>query len=1238
MTIQKVLRRIFSTMALAGMISGLAVPSQAQARTAALQGPAVLRPQASYAVQHDLSHPLRNIKLAPLAKAQGTFQTRPRLPLPKAESASPSLGVQSDSAVQNQPAIGNMPAPQFNFEGTGNLYSVVPPDPNGDIGGDYYVQWVNLSMAVWHLDRTTNSATLVYGPASGSAIWAGFGGLCETTNQGDPIVLYDHLAGRWLMSQFAFTTTNPGPYYECIAISQTGDPTGAWYRYAFKTSDTIMNDYPHLGVWPDGYYMSTNQFDATNSWAGAGAWVFERDKMLAGLPARQVYFNLYNVNQNFGGMLPSDLDGPPPPTGTPEYFAEVDDSTWIGPQDALRIWEFHVDWTNPASSTFGVSGNPNAIILVSNFNPLCVSAVSYIKQCIPQPGTTARVDAVADRLMHRLQYRNFGSYATLVTNHTVDVGNSQAGVRWYELRRSGGAWGIQQQGTYSGDTPDSENRWMGSAAMDKDGDIAIGYSVSSSTVYPSIRYAGRLAGDPPDTLPQGEATLIAGGGSQVSSLARWGDYSMLGVDPTDDCTFWYTQEYYPSTSSSGWHTRIGSFAFPTCLATLKGDLQGTVTDHISGLPVAGAHVVAGSFDTLTDSSGIYQFQGLITGTYTVTVSAYGYQSASSSNVIIAPNQITTQDFALNAIPLVTVRGKVRDGSGQGWPLYARIDVSSDGFAKTLFTNPVSGTYSIQLAQGVPHTFGVSAVSPGYMPQSLVITPTLPGTTQDFSLLADAAACLAPGYANTSGCTAQSGGMVIGNIYDANTGSAVNGAVVSGSTITATSFATPDDPNLGDGFFMLFASPTGAQTISASAIHYGTDSQSLQILSGQTISSNFHLPAGRLVPNPAGITVNATSLATITRTISLSNTGALPATFSLVEVNAPAQAVSPTGPFAAPLRHISPGRLQDLDASGVYEYSPPQAPPLPGGTILQSWDTGLAHPWGIGYDSRKDRLWVGDVAAGGGENLTHAFSVDGRSEDSAISNSTPGAVFAAGMAYNPISGRFWQIAVGGDNCLVEIDPLQRKQTGEKICPAFDLPQRGLAYDPLTGTFYSGSWNNGILYHFNPNGTILDSANTDLNISGLAFNPITRHLFVLTNADQGFDVYLLDARDHYRILGGFNIPELEAFQGAGLSMDCQGNLWTVNQVTGMVYETNSGELAPCAWNDIPWLNVTPVTGTLEADGAASIQLSFDPGAAISTTNQAQMIVQNDAPYGPVSIPVTLTVKTEIKIFFPFLSHNR
>ena len=242
-------------------------------------------------------------------------------------------------------------------------------------------------------------------------------------------------------------------------VSTTGDPAGAYHRYAFLVSSTKLNDYPKFGVWPDGYYMSVNQFAATSlTWAGAGAVVFERAAMLTGAPASLAYFDLLGVNPGFGGMLPSDLDGAAPPAGAPNVFAEVDDSLWLGdPVDTMRLFDFHVDWTTPANSTFG----PPVALPVASFNPLCPST----SDCIPQPGVSSSqyLDDLGDRLMYRLQYRNFGGYRTLVVNHSVDAGSGVAGVRWYELRDSGGSWVIHQQGTYS---PDSVYRWMGSAAMD----------------------------------------------------------------------------------------------------------------------------------------------------------------------------------------------------------------------------------------------------------------------------------------------------------------------------------------------------------------------------------------------------------------------------------------------------------------------------------------------------------------------------------------------------------------------------------------------------------------------------------------------------------------------------------------------------------------------------------------------------------------------------------------------------
>lgn len=458
--------------------------------------------------------------------------------------------VQLDAAVQAAPIAPDAPVTIANFDGVTNVNGVLPPDTNGDVGPNHYMQWVNLSFAIY-----SKTGTLLYGPAAGNTLWSGFGGVCQTRNDGDPIVLYDHLADRWMVSQFAVPGGTSG-YHQCIAISQTGDPTGAWYRYDFLWSNTNMNDYPHFGVWPDGYYMAVHEFANAATWAGQGVAVFERDKMLLGQAARMVKFNLYSTDPNMGGMLPTDLDGPAPAAGTPNYFVEPDDNAGGFPQDQIQIWAFHVDWTNTALSTFTRTTTLATAAFDSN---MCNGA----RTCIPQQGTTAKLDAIADRAMYRAQYRNFGGYETIVMNHTVDAtGTDRAGIRWYELRNTGGAgWGINQQSTFS---PDATHRWMGSVAMNGSGDMAIGYSASSSTMYPAIRYTGRLASDALNTMTQGEGTLIAGTGAQTHTAARWGDYSMLAVDPTDDCTFWFTSEYVQTTGSAPWRTRIGSFKLADC--------------------------------------------------------------------------------------------------------------------------------------------------------------------------------------------------------------------------------------------------------------------------------------------------------------------------------------------------------------------------------------------------------------------------------------------------------------------------------------------------------------------------------------------------------------------------------------------------------------------------------------------------------------------------------------------------
>jgi len=525
-------------------------------------------PTVGTSVRNDLSPPLADLaRTQPPVSLTGYREHDETLPLP------PGGAPRVDPALDRSASLDAMPEPLLTFEGNdgvdnpGALF-LLPPDTNGDVGLDHYVQWVNLVLSVW-----TKDGTRVLGPVAGNTIWSGFGGVCQTTNNGDPIVRYDHLADRWMISQFAVPGGSAG-YHECVAVSQTPDPTGAWYRYDFRLSNTVFNDYPKLSVWPDAYYMSIVQF--APGYAGPGAVAFEREAMLAGEPARFVYFE-QGRNPGLRPQLPADLDGSnPPPAGSPSYFvASVD-----GTPDRLSVHRFRVDWSDPAASTFT---GPVDLPVAAFDSEMCPSG-DPTRGCIPQAGSPARLDDISDRVMYRLAYRNFGDHESMVVNQTVDVnGLDLAGVRWYELRRSGGEWAVHQQSTFSPgiELPQGvhvpnpvDHRWMGSIAMDSSGNMGLGYSISGVHRFPSVAYTGRLDGDDPNTMPQGEVIMWPGEGSQHFVIGRWGDYSSMTVDPTDDCTFWYTNEYYPVAPAEGvnlspWHTRIGAFRFPQCGSDLE---------------------------------------------------------------------------------------------------------------------------------------------------------------------------------------------------------------------------------------------------------------------------------------------------------------------------------------------------------------------------------------------------------------------------------------------------------------------------------------------------------------------------------------------------------------------------------------------------------------------------------------------------------------------------------------------
>jgi hypothetical protein len=408
-----------------------------------------------------------------------------------------------------------------------------PPDTNGSVGKTHFVQWVNTALAVF--DKSTGQRIL--GPIDGNLLWTGFGGNCEHFNDGDPIVLYDKVADRWLLTQFAVTQP---PFSQCIAVSTSPDPTGAYARYEYQFQD--FNDYPKFGVWPDAYYGTFNMFSG-NNFVGAKACAFERAKMLAGDAARMQCFDLANQ----GGLLPSDMDGAmPPPTGSPNYLMNFGN-------DQLNLWKFHVDWTNPGSSTF----TGPTTIGTAPFQIACNNAPNP-GECVVQPDTTELLDTLSDRLMFRLAYRNFGDHEVLVVNHAVAVA-AASGVRWYELRDPGGTPTIFQQGTYA---PDGAFRFMASIAMDKAQNMLMGYSVSGQQIFPSIRFTGRSAADPLNQMAAEQAT-VNGTGAQTNP-ERWGDYSSMSIDPTDDCTFWFSTQYQGTTGQFNWQTSIIPVKFSSC--------------------------------------------------------------------------------------------------------------------------------------------------------------------------------------------------------------------------------------------------------------------------------------------------------------------------------------------------------------------------------------------------------------------------------------------------------------------------------------------------------------------------------------------------------------------------------------------------------------------------------------------------------------------------------------------------
>ena len=484
---------------------------------------------------HDTSIPVRDI--APVAAPDGS--RRVVVPL-RRRPGPPIISSEPDAVTQNLehgPLVST--TNKLNFNGVPICDGVAPPDTNASVGATQVLEVVNISFQVF--SKSTGHS--VFGPAEISHIFSGVPGACGSgPDYTDPIALYDKAAGRWLVTILA-SSDGFKTGLECIAVSTTSDASGSYNRYVFSFGLDNLNDYPKFGVWPDAYYGSYNMF-SPSAFLGAKVCAYSRGAMLAGKTALSICFQPRPTDFT---LLPSDLDGhTAPPAGEPNFFLELATST------ALNLFKFHVNFTTPANSTFA---GPTRLA-VPSFTEACAATGT----CIPQPGTTQRLDSLGDRMMFRLAYRRFAGHEALVATHSVKTSAAASGVRWYEIRNPNTSPIVFQRGTV---TAGSTSLWMGSIGMDKVGNIALGFSESSSSLHPAIAYTGRVPTDPLGIMESIDVTF-KGNGSQTSGLSRWGDYSSISIDPIDDCTFWYANEYIPTNGILNWHTRLNSFKFTSC--------------------------------------------------------------------------------------------------------------------------------------------------------------------------------------------------------------------------------------------------------------------------------------------------------------------------------------------------------------------------------------------------------------------------------------------------------------------------------------------------------------------------------------------------------------------------------------------------------------------------------------------------------------------------------------------------
>jgi hypothetical protein len=578
---------IASVFCLAGIfvaLGGAGIYS-APSKTQAQSDPAANSPSGPEVVQIvgpvRLDQDLRSLTyIAPKQRAEERRLTRYSFPLRSGGPAGSgtSAFAQFSSLIKGllRP-VPNMPPPLLTFDGINAAQSgcgCLPPDPNGDVGPNHYIQSVNTSFEVF--DKNGNTLS---GPTTFNSFFAPLGRTTpcgNNQNDGDPFVFYDQIANRWVVSDFAFPSFPGHSFWQCIGVSRTGDPvTGGWFLYALQVDPANPNrlgDYPKFALWPDAYYLTMNEFSNFTTFNGVRVYALDRASMISGGPTNAIGFTIdaATLGASYSLVPASFRTGSAPPAGEHEFLLAVDSPATGGVTlTQVHGWYFHVDFVNPANSTLGsdAAHHPNAEITVNGFVDAFTNTTTLL---VPQEGTTQKLDTLGDKIMTPVVYQNLSGSESLWADQTIILNypTGPTAVRWYQFNVTGGnfpATPVQQQDWANGN--DGLWRWMASIAVDQNGNTAIGYSTSSPSIFPSIRYAGRFATDPLNDLGQGEAIMTNGGGAQLNSSGRWGDYSMTTIDPADSISFWHTNEYYPATTNASWFTRVGKFQFPAASPT-----------------------------------------------------------------------------------------------------------------------------------------------------------------------------------------------------------------------------------------------------------------------------------------------------------------------------------------------------------------------------------------------------------------------------------------------------------------------------------------------------------------------------------------------------------------------------------------------------------------------------------------------------------------------------------------------